>query len=113
MSVQFRAKYERRSGILRPLEKVDLPEGELIVTARPANGDQQFDEDGFPVQRTLADVLGFDPNDEEKLRQLAESQYQAIQESIRELESLGLTDALRNLPPSDSDLDALLYDEKD
>jgi hypothetical protein len=113
MNTSFRAVYERKSGTLRPLETVDLPEGELIVTARPANGEQPPDEDGFPIQRTLADVYGFDPNDEEKLRALAESQYRAIRESIRELYALGLRDALRHLPPSDSDLDALLYNEED
>ena len=109
MATSFRATYERRSGVLRPLEKVDLPEGELIVTARPADGDPAADEQGHHPKLTLADILGFDPNDKEKLRALAEAQYQAIQESRHKLARLGLTESLSRLPPSDSDLDSLIY----
>ena len=75
MVVSTKAIYE--SGTLRLLEKLDLQEGqEVCVTI------EQLDEDGYPVQETLADVLGFDPDDEEKARALAESQYQAIKKII-------------------------------
>lgn len=75
MVVSTKAIYE--SGTLRLLEKLDLQEGqEVCVTI------ERLDEDGYPVQETLADVLGFDPDDEEKARALAESQYQAIQKII-------------------------------
>jgi predicted DNA-binding antitoxin AbrB/MazE fold protein len=68
MVVSTKAIYE--SGTLRLLEKLDLQEGqEVHVTI------ERLDEDGYPVQKTLADVLGFDPDDEEKARELAESQY--------------------------------------
>jgi predicted DNA-binding antitoxin AbrB/MazE fold protein len=71
MVVSAKAIYE--SGSLRLLEKLDLQEGqEVHITI------ERLDEDGYPVQETLADVLGFDPDDEEKARALAESQYQAI-----------------------------------
>jgi hypothetical protein len=111
MTTSFRAIYERKTKTLRPLEKVDLPDGELIVSARPATEYKRFDEHGFPIQETLADVFGFDPNDEKKMRELAESQYQAILEMQQELKEAGLLDAMSKLPPSDSDLDAILYDE--
>ncbi len=39
-----------------------------------------LDRDGVPVQKTLADVLGFDPKDETKSQELAETQQQALQE---------------------------------
>ena len=75
MVVSTKAIYE--SGTLRLLEKLDLQEGqEVCVTI------ERLDEDGCPVQETLADVLGFDPDDEEKARELAESQYRAIQKII-------------------------------
>ena len=75
MLVSTKAIYE--SGSLRLLEKLDLQEGqEVCVTI------ERLDEDGYPVQETLADVLGFDPDDEGKARELAESQHQAIQKII-------------------------------
>ena len=63
------AVYE--NGVIRPLEKLDLPERqELYVFILPVHEQER--------QQTLADVLGFDPTDEEKLSALAESQYQAV-----------------------------------
>ena len=81
MVVSTKAIYE--SGTLRLLEKLDLQEGqEVCVTI------ERLDEDGYPVQETLADVLGFDPNDEEKARALAESQHKAIMELLERLADL-------------------------
>ena len=37
-----------------------------------------LDEDGIPIQETLADVLGFDPEDEERLLAEGERQRQAL-----------------------------------
>lgn len=75
MVVSTKAIYE--NGALWLLEDLDLQEGqEVCVTI------ERLDEDGCPVQETLADVLGFDPDDEEKARALAESQYRAIQKII-------------------------------
>jgi predicted DNA-binding antitoxin AbrB/MazE fold protein len=63
------AVYE--DGVIRPLEKLDLPERqELFIFILPIREQER--------QETLADVLGFDPTDEEKLMALAESQYQAV-----------------------------------
>ena len=112
MTTSFRAIYEPKTQTLRPLEKVDLPDGELIVSARPVTEYRQLDEHGLPIQETLADVLGFDPNDEQKMRELGKSQHHAYLESVRRLKESGVTeDDLAKLPPSDSDLDAILYDE--
>jgi predicted DNA-binding antitoxin AbrB/MazE fold protein len=81
MVVSTKAIYE--SGTLRLLEKLDLQEGqEVCVTI------EQLDEDGYPVQETLADVLGFDPDDEEKARELADSQHKAIMELLESLADL-------------------------
>lgn len=112
MTTSFRAIYEPKTQTLRPLEKIDLPAGELIVSARAATEYRHLDEHDLPIQETLADVLGFDPNDEKKMRELGESQYNAYLESILELRESGVTeDDLAKLPQSDSDLDAILYDE--
>ena len=81
MVVSTKAIYE--SGTLRLLEKLDLQEGqEVHVTI------ERLDEDGYPVQETLADVLGFDPDDEEKARELAESQHKAMMELLESLADL-------------------------
>ena len=81
MVLSTKAIYE--SGTLRLLEKLDLQEGqEVCVTI------ERLDEDGYPVQETLADVLGFDPNDEEKARELAESQHKAIMKLLESLAGL-------------------------
>ncbi len=64
------AVYE--NGVIRPLEKLDLPERqELFVFILPVREPE-----------TLTDVLGFDPTDEEKLNSLAESQYQAVMQLV-------------------------------
>jgi len=81
MVVSTKAIYE--SGALWLLEKLDLQEGqEVCVTI------EQLDEDGYPLQETLADVLGFDPDDEEKARELAESQNKAMMELLESLAGL-------------------------
>ena len=109
MTTTFRAVYEPTTRTLHPLEQVDLPDGELLVSARLAVEYPQREADDFPAQNTLAEALGFDPSDEKKLRELGESQYQAYADSMRRLEKLGLTGELARLPQSDSDLDAILY----
>jgi len=59
------------SGMIRPLEKLDLQERQkLYIWIVPVREESAR-------QETLADVLGFDPADEENLALLAESQYQA------------------------------------
>jgi len=75
MAVSITAIYE--DGVFRPLEELDLPEHQkfrLIIQPAPDG------EPAAPEQETLADVLGFDPSDEEKLRELAERQRRAIME---------------------------------
>jgi hypothetical protein len=72
------------------LEDVTLPEGQpLIVTIQvPRVG-----ADGVPVQETLADVLGFDPEDEERLLAEGERQRQALLAmAMSSTTSSGLTD---------------------
>ena len=113
MAVLFHAIYDRRSSTLRPLEKVDLPEGELLVIVHPAKEQPSLNGQHLPVQQTLADVLGFDPSDEEKSMQLAESQYQAMQAALSSTQSTGLDQSMSLLPPSDSDLDSILYGDED
>ena len=55
-------------GVFRPLEELDLPERQKFqITIQPAPEDQQ----------TLADALGFDPNDEEKLQETGKRQREA------------------------------------
>lgn len=73
MAVSITAIYEH--GVFRPLERLDLPEQQKFrITIQPIPEEKPI----WPVQETLADVLGFDPSDEEKLRELAERQYKAI-----------------------------------
>jgi predicted DNA-binding antitoxin AbrB/MazE fold protein len=81
MVVSTKAIYE--NGALRLLEDLGLQEGqEVCVTI------ERLDEDGHPVQETLADVLGFDPDDEEKAQELAESQHKAIMKLLERLADL-------------------------
>jgi hypothetical protein len=69
----------REGQALYLLEDVAVPEGRrLIVTIEAVPVDENSDD--IPVQETLADVLGFDPEDEEKSRKLAETQQQALRE---------------------------------
>jgi predicted DNA-binding antitoxin AbrB/MazE fold protein len=80
MPITTRAVFE--NGVLRPLETLDLPEqADLLLTIWPLNGDDA-------EQETLADVLGFDPHDQEKLEALAKSQHQALEKLIQSLEDL-------------------------
>lgn len=106
MEVTFHAVYEPDEGVIRPLEQVNLPEGELVITARVASELPVYD-----TQAELAAVLGFDPNDEERMAELGRSQSEAIQAFIKKIESLGLAEEFAKLPPSDSDLDAIIYGE--
>jgi len=80
MRVRTRAIREGRALYL--LEDVALPEGQqLIVTIEMPVVDEDgdlLDEDGIPIQETLADVLGFDPKDEERLWAEGERQRQAL-----------------------------------
>lgn len=72
MALSITAIYEK--GVFRPLEKLDLPEHEKFqIIVWPVRKEAPTRE-----QQTLADVLGFDPSDEEKLREVAERQYKAI-----------------------------------
>lgn len=75
MAVSITAIYE--DGVFRPLEKLDLPEHRTFqLMIRPLTEEQL----ATPEQETLADILGFDPSDEEKLREVAERQHKAIME---------------------------------
>jgi predicted DNA-binding antitoxin AbrB/MazE fold protein len=56
-------------GVLRPTEKLDLPDHHLYrAVILPYEREQH----------TLADVLGFDPNDEQSMREAVEKQQQAV-----------------------------------
>jgi len=89
MTISTVAIYE--NGVLRLLEKLQLPEREILsVTIRP------FDKEEEREQKTLADVLGFDPSDEGKLQELAESQYLAFTELVA-----NLADSPGSPPPHD------------
>jgi hypothetical protein len=93
MRVRTRAIREGRALYL--LEDVALPEGQqLIVTIEMPHVDEDgdlLDEDGIPIQETLADVLGFDPEDEERLLAEGERQRQALL-AMAGTASSGLTD---------------------
>ncbi len=72
MAVSITAIYE--DGVFRPLEKLDLPEHrkfQLLIRPLPDEAPATSE------QETLADVLGFDPSDEEKLRELGKRQREA------------------------------------
>ena len=72
MPIVTRAVFEQ--GVLRPLEKLSLPEHrDLLITIWPFDGDQA-------EQETLADVLGFDPADEEALHHSGRRHRQALLE---------------------------------
>lgn len=74
MALSITAIYEK--GVFRPLDKLDLPERQKVqIVIQPVREEPPAKE-----QQTLADVLGFDPSDEEKLREVAERQYKAIME---------------------------------
>ncbi|MGQ9626104.1 MAG: hypothetical protein ACUVV0_04260 [Anaerolineae bacterium] len=61
-------------------KKLDLPENGLFrLTIEPVEEEKQ---------ETLADVLGFDPNDEEKAKELAEKQHRAFEELMVSLDGL-------------------------
>lgn len=88
--MRVRTKVIREGRALYLLEDVALPEGQpLIVTIEiPVVG-----EDSAPIQETLADVLGFDPEVKEKSQELAESQRQALLELVtHSTAASGLTD---------------------
>jgi len=84
--MRVRTKVIREGRALYLLEDIALPEGQpLIVTIEMPSVDEDgdvLDEDGIPIQETLADVLGFDPEDDEKSQRLAEAQHQALQELV-------------------------------
>ena len=88
--MQVRTKVIREGRALYLLEDIALPEGQpLVITIEiPATGDMDengnpLDQDGIPIQETLADVLGFDPNDEQRLLAEGERQRQALLEMAR------------------------------
>ena len=83
--VKTKAIFE--DGVFRPLDDVALPESQVVELAILPLHDDLWEtlaatESGEPVQETLADVLGFDPDDEKESRELAESQHRAIQRII-------------------------------
>ena len=103
MMTKVRAVY--RNGLLRPLIPVDWPEDtvlELLAVPVQSNGDEAGSsaEDTGDGQ-TLAEILGFDPGDEKKLAEMAESQYRAM----REIVGIFSSDTLS----SEDDIDAILY----
>jgi len=73
--MHVRTRVIREGRALYLLEDVTLPEGQpLIVTIEvPRVG-----ADGVPVQETLANMLDFDPEDEEKFWAEGERQRQAL-----------------------------------
>ncbi len=106
MRVRTRAIREGRTLYL--LEDVALPEGQqLIVTIEMPHVDEDgdlLDEDGIPIQKTLADILGFDPEDEERL--LAEGEHQR-----RALLIMAMSSTAGSEPPHDGAInhDKYLY----
>ncbi len=88
--MHVRTKVIREGRALYLLEDVTLPEGQpLIVTIEMP----VVDADGVPVQETLADVLDFDPEDEEKFWAEGERQRQALLAmAMSSTASSGLTD---------------------
>lgn len=73
MAIFVTAIYE--NGVFRPLQEVDLSEHQkvrMIVQPAPEGALPT------PIRETLADVLGFDPSDEARLRELGEQQRRAI-----------------------------------
>ena len=106
MRVRTRAIREGR--VLYLLEDVALPEGQqLIVTIEMPHVDEDgdvLDEDGIPIQETLADVLGFDPEDEERLLAEDERQRQALQELVGMFK-------ITDYPPGDTPSAAVHHDK--
>jgi len=91
MAISVIAVYER--GVFRPLEQLSLPEKQKYqISIQPIPEKKPV----WPIQEALADVLGFDPSDEEKLRELAERQYEAVME-IAGTGHSGLSDISRNV----------------
>lgn len=85
MALSITVIYEK--GVFRPLEKLDLPERrkfQIVIQPVP-------EEPPVKEQQTLADVLGFDPSDEEKLRELGRRQREAML-SMAGTASSGLSD---------------------
>ena len=84
--MHVRTRVIREGRALYLLEDVTLPEGQpLIVTIEMPVVDEDgdlLDKDSIPIQETLADVLGFDPEDEERLLAEDERQRQALQELV-------------------------------
>ena len=88
--MHVRTRVIREGRALYLLEDVTLPEGQpLIVTIEvPRMG-----ADGAPVQETLADMFGFDPEDEKRLLAEGERQRQALLAmAMSSTASSGLTD---------------------
>jgi hypothetical protein len=102
MRVQTKAIREGRTLYL--LEDVSVPEGQqLLVTIETAQVDDGGDKPGAS-QETLADVLGFDPADEEKAHELAEAQQQAMKD-------LAGMFKVKDYPPKDKRSAAAHHDE--
>jgi len=90
MALSVTVIYEK--GVFRPLEKLDLPERQKFqITIQPAPEAQPVKE-----QETLADVLGFDPSDKKKLREVADRQNEAIM-AIAGTGNSGQGDVSRNV----------------
>ena len=86
--MRVRARVIREGRALYLLEGVTLPECQpLVVTIEVP----VVDEDGISIQETLADVLGFDPEDEERLLAEGKRQRQALL-AMAGTASSGLTD---------------------
>ncbi|HFD40124.1 MAG TPA: DUF104 domain-containing protein [Anaerolineae bacterium] len=100
MPIVTRAVFAK--GVLRPLEKLDLPENlDLLITIWPLEGDESGSK-----QETLADVLGFDPADEAVLIRSGEKHRRALLE-------MALSTTAASDPPHDGAVnhDKYLYDE--
>lgn len=86
MVIVTRAIYEK--GILYLTEELDLPENKNMLLAIQPLSDVDAVE-----QETLADVLGFDPTDEQRLEALSESRHKALERLVNRLSSLPASEA--------------------
>lgn len=102
MRVQTKAIREGRTLYL--LEEVNVPEGQQVFVTIETS---QVDDDGnksSPSQEALADVLGFDPADEEKAHEMAEAQQQALKDIAGMFK-------VKDYPPKDERSAAAHHDE--
>jgi hypothetical protein len=76
--MRIKTKAIREGRTLYLLEDVNVPEGQQLVVTIEASSADEVDDESTAPQETLADVLGFDPADEEKSRKMAADQQRAL-----------------------------------